>query len=236
MAMAYGIDKASFEGQLSDDMSAAYGIIPPGISFLNKSYREINSDKLASALNSDGSMIDYDQMKAVNYFESGMSQMGLQSLENIKLLVPEGIMDTEYLHLVTQNWQTLFGFYIGIEEVPSEEYENRLIDGDYVMAVYPLSGDYNSPLSVLEKFESVNNEFGYSNASFQKIVDEIKQLGNYNDGVEKYIEAEKMILNDFVFIPVFYKKEYQILGAGNHDILFDPFTKQLFFRHAKYYE
>jgi hypothetical protein len=45
-----------------------------------------------------------------------------------------------------------------------------------------------------------------------------------------------MILNDFVFIPVFYKKEYQILGAGNHDIIFDPFTKQLFFRHAKYYE
>lgn len=236
MALAYGIDKASFEGQLSDDMSAAYGIIPPGISFLNKSYREINSDKLASALNSDGSMIDYDQKKAVNYFESGMSQMGLQSLENIKLLVPEGIMDTEYLHLVTQNWQTLFGFYIGIEEVPSEEYESRLIDGDYVMAVYPLSGDYNSPLSILEKFESVNNDFGYSNASFQQIVDEIKQLGNYNDGVEKYIEAEKMILNDFVFIPVFYKKEYEILGAGNHDILFDPFTKQLFFRHAKYYE
>ena len=235
-ALAYGIDKASFEGKLSDDMLAAYGLIPPGVSFLNKSYREINSDKLASSSNSDGSMIDYDPDKAVSFFEAGMSQMGLQSLENIKLLVPEGIMDTEYLHLVTQNWQTLFGFYIGIEEVSFDEYERRLSGGDYIMAVYPLTGSYNSPLAVLEEFESGNNDFGYSNASFQQLVDEIKRLGNHNDSVEKYISAEKMILNDFVFIPVFYKKEYQILGAGNHDIIFDPFTKQLFFRQAKYYE
>ena len=88
-------------------------------------------------------MIDYDPDKAVSFFEAGMSQMGLQSLENIKLLVPEGIMDTEYLHLVTQNWQTLFGFYIGIEEVSFDEYERRLSGGDYIMAVYPLTGSYN---------------------------------------------------------------------------------------------
>ena len=65
--------------------------------------------------------------------------MDLQSLENIKILVPENYMDVEHLHFVTQNWQTLFGFYIGIEEVPEEDYYHRLKTGDYVMALYPLS-------------------------------------------------------------------------------------------------
>lgn len=235
-ALAYGIDKASFDEELPEDMTAAYGIIPPGISFLNKSYREINADKAAALSDSDGEIIEYNPEKALSYYESGMNEMNLQSLENIKLLVPENYMDTEYLHLVTQNWQTLFGFYIGIEEVPAEEFNQRINDGEYTMAMYPLSGDYNDPVSVLEKFEKENNNFGYSNAEFQSVVDEIKKLGNYNDGVELYNKAENIILNNFAFIPVFYKKEFQVLGSGNHDIIYDPFTKLLNFRYAKYYE
>lgn len=235
-ALAYGIDKASFDEELPEDMTAAYGIIPPGISFLNKSYREVNADKAAVISSSDGELIEYSPEKALAYYEAGMNGMNLQSLENIKILVPENYMDTEYLHLVTQNWQTLFGFYIGIEEVPADEFQQRIADGEYTMAVYPLSGDYNSPLSVLEKFEKQNNNFGYSSSELQGVVDEIKKLGNYNDGVELYSKAENIILNDFEFIPVFYKKEFEVLGGGNHDIIYDPFTKQLNFRYAKYYE
>lgn len=235
-ALAYGIDKEAFNEELPDDMKAAYGIIPPDISFLKKKYREINADK-ASALSAlDGELIEYDPKKATEFFESGMAQMGLKSLPNIKILLPEDYMDTEYLHFVTQNWLTLFGFYIGIEEVPMEEYTERLIDEDYTMAIYPLSGDYNNPLSVLQKFEVKNNEFGYSNSELESIIEEIKTVENYNDSVEMYSRAENIILNDFMFIPVFYKKEFQILGSGNHDIFYDPFTKQLNFRYAKYYE
>lgn len=235
-ALAYGIDKESFASSLPDDMTAAYGIIPPGVSFLNKGYREINADRAVSMSSSDGDPIDYDPDKALEFYESGMQQMGLKSLENIKILVPENYMDTEYLHLVTQDWQTLFGFYIGIEEVAPEEYRQRLADGEYTMAIYPLSGKYNSPLAFLEEFDANNNEFGYSGASVKELTDEIKKLGNYNDSVEIYSKAENMLLNEFEFIPVFYKKEFQILDNGNHDIIYDPFTKQLNFRYAKYYE
>ncbi len=236
-ALAYGIDKEAFAEQLPDDMLAAYGIIPPGISFLNKSYREINADKTAAiSAENNGQYIEYNADKALQYYQDGMKEMDLKSLENIKILVPKDYMDTEYLHLVTQNWQTLFGFYIGIEEVVSEEFYQRISDGDYTMALYPMTGSFNDPVSILEEFEKSNNQFGYNSSDFQSIVDEIKKLGNYNEGVELYNKAENTILNDFSFIPVFYKKQFQILGSGNHDIIYDPFTKQLNFRYAKYYE
>lgn len=234
-ALAYGIDKSSFEGNLSDDLKPAYGIIPPGISFLNKSYRELNSERTA-AVTSDGKAIDYNSELAVSCFEAGMASMDKKSLGNIKILVPENLMDTEYLHLVTQNWQTLFGFYIGIEEVPEDEYYDRLANKKYTMAVYPLTGDYNSPSAVLEKFQSGYNDIYYSNSELDNVIKELKTLDNYNNGVETYLKAEQIILNDFCFIPVFYKTEYEVMGTGNHDIIFDPFTKQLFFRYAKYYE
>lgn len=234
-ALAYGIDKESFEGKLSDDLQAAYGIIPPGVSFLNKSYRELNSEKIA-AISMEGNTIDYNPELAVSFYEQGMNVMNLQSLENIKILVPENLMDTDYLHLVTQSWQTLFGFYIGIEEVAEDEYYQRIKDKDYTMAVYPMTGDYNNPIAVLENFESGYNNIGYSNSKLDSLISELRNLDNYNNGIEKYLEAERIILNDFSFIPVFYKSEYEIMGTGNDDIFYDPFTKQLFFRHAKYFE
>ena len=51
-----------------------------------------------------------------------------------------------------------------------------------------------------EKFEKENNDFGYSSAEFQSVVDEIKKLGNYNDGVELYNKAEKIILNQLAHL------------------------------------
>ena len=234
-ALAYGIDKDNFEGQISSDLQPAYSVIPPGISFLNKSYRELISEKTV-AVDEDGKPISYDPELALSYYKKGMSNMGLQSLENIKILVPEDIMDTEYLHLVTQNWQTLFGFYIGIEEVPEDEYYNRIDDGEYTMAIYPLSGSYNNPLAVLEEFETGNSSWGFSDSRVDSVIDEVRMLDNYNNGLELIAEGEKAILNNFEFIPVFYKTEYEVMGQGNDDILYDPFTKQLYFRHAKYYE
>ncbi len=234
-ALAYGIDKDNFEGQISSDLQPAYSVIPPGISFLNKSYRELISEKTV-AVDEDGKPISYDPELALSYYKKGMSNMGLQSLENIKILVPEDIMDTEYLHLVTQNWQTLFGFYIGIEEVPEDEYYNRIDDGEYTMAIYPLSGSYNNPLAVLEEFETGNSSWGFSDSRVDGVIDEVRMLDNYNNGLELIAEGEKAILNNFEFIPVFYKTEYEVMGQGNDDILYDPFTKQLYFRYAKYYE
>lgn len=225
-ALAYGIDKSNFADNLSDDLSAADGVIPPDISILNKSYRELYSDKNIS--------IPYNEKKAVAYFEKGMKDMQLQSLENIKILVPKNIMDTEYLHLVTQNWQKLFGFYIGIDEVSQEEYDQKIDDGEYDVAIYALSGNYNSPVSVLENFESNNNFLQYSNNQFDSKLDSIRKLENYNQGLDKIAEAEKIIIDDCIFIPVFYKKEYLIMGEGNSDVMFNPFTKQIYFQKAKY--
>ncbi len=235
-ALAYGIDKEAFEGQISEDLSKAYGIIAPDICTDGNKYRKLNPDKLASILLHDKSNIEYNPELAVSHYNDGMKQMNLQSLDNIKLLVPEQLMDTEYLHLVTQSWQTLFGFYIGIEEVPEDEFYQRIEDEEYALAVYPLSGDYNSPVSFIKKFASKNNNFGFSNPELDNILKEIDKCPDAASAAQKCLEAEKIIINEFLFIPVFYKSEYEIMSNGNHDIKYDPFTKQLLFRQAKYFE
>lgn len=235
-ALAFGIDKESFDGHISEDASKAYGIIPPGITVEGKSYRELVPEKNAYISSGDSKTVEYNPELAVSYYEKGMNQMNLQSLENIKLLVPENLMDIEYLHLVTQNWQSLFGFYIGIEEVPEEEFYSRIAERDFTLAVYPITGEYNSPVSVIEQFSTDINKFGYSNPQIDLLCDSLNKINDFSENTDALLEAEKLILDTFDFIPVFYKSEYLIMGSGNDDVYYDPFTKQLDFRHAKYFE
>ncbi len=235
-ALAFGIDKEAFDNEVSEDLSKAYGIIPPGVTVEGKSYRELTADKIPYIYNADKTPVKYDPELAVTYYKSGMKQMDLHSLENIKLLVPENLMDIEYLHLVTQNWQTLFGFYIGIEEVPEEEFYSRIENKEYTLAMYPLTSEYQSPLAFIEEFTSNKNQFGYSDAKTDTTFDTLKKINNYTENLDLLIEAEKLILNSFEFIPVFYKSEYEIMSGSNSDIIYQPFTKQLLFRYAKYFE
>ncbi len=231
-ALAYGIDKDSFDGVLSEDLAASYGIVPPGVTFDGKRYRDIVKDKDIYK-DENGEAVKYDPELAAEYYHQGMEELELQSLSNIKLLVREDLMDSEYLHLVTQNWQTLFGFYIGIDEVPAEEFSERIKSGDYTLALYPLSGDRNSPLAFEKRFSSKLNDFGYINSDIDDALESMSEDGMNADSLG---EVETEILKTFYFIPVFYKSEYEIMSKGNHDIMYDPFTKQLFFRYAKYYE
>ena len=54
--------------------------------------------------------------------------------------------------------------------------------------------------------------------------------------VEKYAEAEKLILSSYRFIPLFYKNSYLIAEKENEDIIYDPFTESIDYRIAQNYD
>ena len=59
---------------------------------------------------------------------------------------------------------------------------------------------------------------------------------NQNDCVELYRQAEELILSDYCFIPLFYKQRYLICKNGVSDVVFNPFSGQVEFSQAKFYQ
>jgi len=53
--------------------------------------------------------------------------------------------------------------------------------------------------------------------------------------VETYTAAERELLAQYTFIPLFYKNTYLIADRDNEQILFDPFTGALDYRQALNY-
>ncbi|MGN0580025.1 MAG: peptide ABC transporter substrate-binding protein [Ruminococcus sp.] len=224
-ALALSIDRKALDSKINSDVTAAGGIIPPAVKLLGRSYRELSDDSPMSVT---------DKEQAAELIESAKRSIGAETFEQLKILMISGTADSAYVHYVTQSWKESLGIYIGIEEVSAEEFEKRLEDGEYQIALYPLKGCYNSGISALES--AVDCEYIRASGEAKAAVAELWRCGNASELVEKYASCEKQILGEYGFIPLFYKNEYLITKKECADIIFDPFSYSVCFREAKYFD
>ena len=223
-ALAFSIDRDSLGEQVGSDVQVAYGIIPPAVMQLGRSYRELSSDKQFDV---------YDREQAISEYESAVKTLGNISFDGVKILVCSNTIDSGYVHYLVQSWQELFGFYIGIEDVTETDFYQRITDGDYTIALYPVKGSFNSGLSVIDEFETVDclmTDLGDSTYTY-----DIMHCESVSQLVDRYTAAEKTILSEYRFIPLFYKSSYLIARKENDDIIYDPFSGAVDYRVARNY-
>lgn len=223
-ALALSIDRGSLAGSTGSDLTPAYGIIPPAVRLLGRSYRELSSEQ---------QFAQYDPAGAKSLYEQAKNELGTQSVTDVKLLVCGDTADAGCLRLVSQQWQEALGCYIGIENVVEEEFYQRIGSGDYSIALYPLSGDFNGAAAVLNEFtknDCLKNACG--GASY---LDGILRCTTATELVDKVTAAESGIIGGYGFIPLFYRTSYLVAQKDNEEIVYDPFSGAVDFRLAKNY-
>ena len=223
-AVAFSADREALRGQLDSDLQIAYGIIPPAVDILGRSYRDLASDKQFDM---------FDKEKAVQCLAKAKEELKISSVESVKIIVDSSTVDSRYLHLLSQGCQESLGIYIGIEDLTSKEFNERIANGDYSIALYPLKADFNSGLAVFGEFdenECLRSAKGGLNSS-----ESIMQCPSVNQLVDSYVAAEKALLEQYGFIPLFYKNSYIVANKDNEDIIYDPFTGSVDYRIAKNY-
>ncbi len=226
-ALAYGIDRNALLPLVSEDVTPAYGVIPPAAVMLGRSYRELLADETLA--------LPHDPEQARSCFAEASEALGLTSMNSIRIMVPSTLKDTDAMLAVCQEWQDLFSYYIGIETVSPEEYERRLSAGEYSIALYCFSPDSNCCGAVLEQFTELGELFGIDGLALR---DTFRDLGTEDAAqrVARCGEAEKAMLDTHAFIPLFYKNTYLVYTADNQDIRFVPFSGAADFREAKHFE
>jgi oligopeptide transport system substrate-binding protein len=223
-AVALAVNREALDKELDSDLKAAYGIIPPAVDIAGRSYRELASDKQFDV---------YDSQQAAELVEQAKTELKVSSIDSVKIIVDSGTVDSRYLHILSQSWQDSLGIYIGIEDLTSKEFRERIESGDYSIALYPVKGDFNSGLAVLEKFTEVDclkNAAGGIDSS-----ETVMKCSTVNELVNGYVSAEREILQQYGFVPLFYKTSYLVAKEDNEDILYDPFTGSVDYRIARNY-
>lgn len=215
------------ESQNPDYVSSC-GIIPLGVSVAGRKYRELVSDEGFNL---------YDKGKALSLWNSELKANNFVSIDGLKITIPESFGETALVSSITEQWQQNLEFYCGIEVVSENEYQLKLSNGTYDIALVEIQSESGTAGGFLDYFSS-NNDLITPNTRYAVAgaAAQISKAENLGKATELYTKAEQIIIDSYEFIPICYGNEYFIFPDNVTDLNYDPITHSVDFGKAKYFE
>ena len=168
---------------------------------------------------------EYLSQRPKGLIQSGLSEMGISRLDSVSVLMPSDSMYTLIYENINQLWQKNLGQFFTVEYLPSTQIKQRVEKGEFDMVFLPLTPDNSTPYGILDKFTPYSS-------TLNETVRSAKSLSDQKKAVDKISQAQDLILERAMVVPmgaeqtVFYYRDYF------HNILIDPFTNVINLKYA----
>ncbi|MGL5042648.1 MAG: peptide ABC transporter substrate-binding protein [Culicoidibacterales bacterium] len=219
MAVAYAVDKQLIADTILKDGSIPSDyLIPQGFVQLNGTdFRE--KSKLFNSLY-------FDPVKARNFLEEAKKELGSEPLTFVLNSVDSEPQKKVFQNVTAQIEANLPGVKVQFETQPRQSYFKTLFEFKTPAAYSGWGADYADPTSFFAQFKSTSslNFAQYNNPAFDKAITETEsaELGrNPEQRWNKFIEAEKIFIEDFVVIPLYQKGNKIIVKNGYENLTYD---------------
>lgn len=224
-ALAYSINREKININ-NIGYSTAQGIVPDIIKIGNEGYRDIIKK---------GCLLSYDGEMADSCLEEALSTVDKSAWSGLTLYVPDDDTIFNYISDISQQWQYELNFYCNVKKLDQSNYEAVLSSADYDFIVADISGSSNNPYSYLSSFlsDGNGNYSKYKNAQFDELLSQAENGATAKESGELFYQAEEIIINNGVFIPLLTQSEYAFFGENCRNIIYNPFTKTVIFKEAK---
>ena len=227
-ALAYAINRKDLcENVLKDGSMAATGFVPSQLSKspAGKDFRD-DADKYVS----------YDQKKAQEYLDAAKKELGTDTI-TIDLLygTDESPMDTmaEYLQ---GSFSKLKGLKVNmVATVKKDRIYNREANGNFQVVCTRWGPDYADPTTYLNLATTDNsNNYGkYTSAKYDALMEQIQKESDLTKRWDLMIQAEKVIMEDMAYIPVFEKGSAALKAKNVKGLVVVPVGTPYTFKYVK---
>jgi oligopeptide transport system substrate-binding protein len=194
-ALAMAIDRKKLQATLlTFGQAPAYGFVPPGTwNYRSQNWEWMEQEKSARE----------DQARRL-YYEAGYTKIRPLKL---RLLYNSNSSIKQVSIAITAMWNEV----LGVEtELVEEEYrvflDSRKDPKRWDIARLAWAADYNDAGDFLGTFQSnsPNNDSGYSNPSFDSLIDQAAKTADSDQRRKTLEKAEKLMLDDYPVVPVYF--------------------------------
>ena len=109
-------------------------------------------------------------------------------------------------------WRTNLGINIGLYNQEAKVQSDSMREGDYTIARMAWIGDYVDASTFLELMlsDSGNNQTGWANADYDRLVDEARYKIDPTERFALYREAEKILMAESPIAPIYFYVNSQL--------------------------
>jgi len=214
-AFAYAIDRQNIaEFVVKNRVEPAYGFISPGYTTpTGEDFRDINGD-----------LVTHDPDKAKKLLEEGMEEEGYDELPEI--VISYNTSDTH--KAVAETMQDMLKDHLDVDvELENQEWSVFADAQENLELQFSRSSflnDYNDPINFLESFitDSYMNRTGFSSDEYDELIEKGKSEADEEKRWEHMYEAEKMLADEMIIMPIRYYNIVVLEAEGVEGVLRHP--------------
>lgn len=196
-ALMLAMDRTSFVEKINLGDRPALALIPESFPGLNKSFREENGMELIK---------DNDKETAKQLLAKGLQELGLKQLPAIDMVIEDTDIAQKIAVKFQQDWKEI-GVTVNLVPVPWGEKLRRLKAGEFAIAANGWGPDYMDPMTFLDLFQTGNgNNYGkFSNAQYDKLINDARVEKDPAKRMKMFYEAEKILIDKAAVAPQYFR-------------------------------
>ncbi|GIP20493.1 peptide ABC transporter substrate-binding protein [Paenibacillus sp. J22TS3] len=207
--------KALIENVTLANQIPAFGLVPPGIKGVDKEYRAENPD---SVLGNE----DVNQAKTL--LAEGLKESGLTKLPKITLIYNTNDNHKKLALAIADMWKQNLGAEVTIQNQEWGVFLQNRRNLNYQVARAGFGADYDDPMTFIDLFTSTsgNNDTGFKNAEYDKLVKDAYANSDNKARNEAMKKAEDILIKDNqVILPIYYYTNIQLVKPYVKDVIVD---------------
>ena len=189
----------------------AKGLIPDGLTVDGMNYRDTAGDVTPAAVDARALYLTARQTLTTSDFNK------------VSLMVPAGSGVTSAAEEINGVWQKEFSLFFSVEEVDEETFAKRLAEGDYTIALAPISAEGGSVYNMLNQFTAAGGGLtGYADSLYATQLQASTQATG-SSRCRLLGDCERQLLSDAVAVPLFAQQKRLLIAPSIQNLIFDPF-------------
>lgn len=224
-AFAMAIDrKAIIDNVTKAGQTPAFAFVSPGIKTSDgKDFREIGGN----------AYFKEDATEAKKLLQEGLQELGLTSLSKITLSYNTSEGHKKIAEAIQQMWKQNLGVEVELQNSEWKVYLDKVGKLDYQIARAGWIGDYLDPMTFVDMFvtNGGNNQTGWTNAQYDKLVEDSKKEKDAKKREQMLADAEKILMNEMPIMPIYF---YTKATAFKPEVkgYYTPGNRETNFRYA----
>ncbi len=214
-AFSYAINRDDIaEYVVKNRVEPAYGFVSPGfIDPSGEDFRDVNGD-----------LVSYDPEKAKQLLEEGMEEEGYDELPPVVIDYNTSDLNKAVAETIQDMLKENLDIEVTLENQEWNVYAEAQINLELHFSRSSFINDYYDPVNFLESFitDSYMNRTGWSNKEYDELIAKGKSEADEEKRWEALYEAEKLLAEESVVVPIRYYNTVVLEADGVSGILRHP--------------
>lgn len=204
-AMVMSLDSSGYRERTPDTYHMADSLLP----------RNARTQSLGKP-----TLLPWDQDRAKELMREGMEELETDDRSGITIIIPKEAELAQLGGYLQKQLKENLSIYVNMELLPADQYNKRLLGGDFTIAITSAESSDNDPMSILDMlFSNSSSNYGrWASPEYDSLLERALASNSRHQANDYFLKAEQLAIDSAAVCPILTQSGYYGFSKGTSGI------------------